>query len=63
MHQILEFLCYFVLVKIQEDGAESKKEEGPAADQEPDRPQVESPPESYHSKEEEFDWMEYESEL
>ncbi|KNA08636.1 hypothetical protein SOVF_160910, partial [Spinacia oleracea] len=40
-----------------------KKEEGGAVDQEPDKRQVEIPPKSYYSEEEEIDWSSYKSEL
>lgn len=63
MHHILEFLCYLVLVKSQEDVAESKNKEGRDADQEPDGPEIESPPKSYYSEQEDFDWSDYKCDL
>lgn len=48
----------------QEDVAKPEQnEEDKVADQEPDKHLAESPPKSYHSEEEDFDWSEYKSEL
>ncbi|KAL2921646.1 Transcription factor TFIIIB component B'' [Bienertia sinuspersici] len=57
--QVPEEVC-----STHEDVAESKKEEGQAADAEPDKKtQNDSPPKSYLSEEDDFDWSEYRSEL
>ncbi|KMT16482.1 hypothetical protein BVRB_3g051000 [Beta vulgaris subsp. vulgaris] len=52
------------VVNSHEDVAKPEQnEEDKVADQEPDKHLAESPPKSYHSEEEDFDWSEYKSEL
>ncbi|KNA06788.1 hypothetical protein SOVF_177770 isoform C, partial [Spinacia oleracea] len=52
------------VLNTHDDVANSKqKEEGRVVNQEPDKHQVESPPKSYYSEEEEIDWSSYKSEL